>query len=111
MTTRYKPLVLSKYAPAVDTAEYTAAAGIRTMIDKLTAYNGSANTAYLTVRIVPSGATSDASHTMAYRVLAANEATTLPEVVGHAIEAGGSLNFLASAASAIVIRVTGRESS
>jgi hypothetical protein len=61
------------------------------------------------VRVVPSGVTSAAEHTLAYRALAPNEVTTLPEIVGHVIEANGSLNFAASVGSAIVIRVSGRE--
>jgi hypothetical protein len=109
MTTTAKPLVLAKYAANSETTEYTAASGMRTIIDKISAYNGTAGPVALTLKLVPNGGTASASNTMAVKTIAAGVTETYPEVVGQVLEAGGFISVLAGAATSIVIRISGRE--
>lgn len=109
MTVLSKPLVTAKYAANTETTEYTAAAGTRTILDKFTSYNGSASSVLLTIKLVPSGATAGASHVITSKSIAPSETYTFPEVVGHVLEPGGFFSVLAATASAVVIRLSGRE--
>lgn len=104
-----KCLVDSKYAENSETTQYTAASGVRTIIDKFTAYNGTASAATLTVSIVVSGGTVSASKVIVARGIAAGEVYTFPEVVGQVLNAGGFISTIAGTASALVIRASGRE--
>lgn len=104
-----KPLITSKYASNAETTEYTASTGMRTILDKFTGYNGTGGAVTLTVRLVPSGGTAGASNATVSKSLAAGETYTFPEVVGHVLEASGFVSVLASAATSIVIRCSGRE--
>jgi hypothetical protein len=109
MTTTARPLVLSKYAANSETTEYTCPTGTRTIIDKISAYNGTGGSVALTFKIVPNAGTAGASNTLAVKTIAAGVTETFPEVVGQVLEAGGFISVLAGAATSIVIRVSGRE--
>ena len=109
MAVTSKPLVTSQYAANSESTVYTAGTGTRTIIDKLTGYNVSGSAATLTVKLVPSGGTAGASHTIMAKTIAAGDPYTFPEIVGHVLEAGGIISLLASAANAIVVRISGRE--
>lgn len=108
MTTIAKPLITAQYAPNTETTLYTAS-GVRTAIDKFTGTNTSASTTTLAVKLVPSGGTAGASNLLITKTLTAGEAYTFPEIVGHWLEAGGFISVLAGAASAVVVRASGRE--
>jgi hypothetical protein len=43
------------------------------------------------------------------RTIVPNETYTCPELVGHVLEAGGFISTLASAATSLTIRCSGRE--
>lgn len=109
MTVLSKPLVTAKYAANTETTEYTAATATRAILDKFTGYNGSASAVLLTIKLVPAAGTAGASHVIANKSLAADETYTFPEVVGHVLEPGGFVSVLAATASAVVIRLSGRE--
>lgn len=108
MTVTAKPLITAKYASSSENTEYTAT-GVRAIIDKFTGYNESAGALTLTVKLVPNGGSAGASNVIVVRSLAAGETYTFPEVVGHVLESGGLISVLASAATDIVIRCSGRE--
>lgn len=108
MTVTSKPLITSKYAANAETTEYTAV-GVRTIIDKFTGYNGTAGAVTLTIKLVISGGTAGASNITVSRTIAAGVTDTFPEVCGHVLDAGGFVSVLASAATSIVIRSSGRE--
>ena len=109
MSVTAKPIILAKYAENAQTTQYTAT-NCRTIIDKFTATNVSAANATLSINIVPTaGAVGTANLIMKTRAIAPGECYTCPEVVGHSIEPNGIISTLASAASAIVIRSSGRE--
>ena len=110
MTVTAKPLITSKFASNAETTEYTAT-GVRTLIDKFIGYNGTGGAVTLTVKLVPSGGAAGASNTNVVKSLAAGETYTFPEIVGNYLEPGGFISVLASAATSIVIRASGRETS
>ena len=108
MTVTSKPLILSKYAIAGETTEYTAT-GLRTIIDKMTGYNGTGGAVTLTVKLVPNTVAAGASNITVSRAIAAGATDTFPEIAGHSLEPGGFISVLAGAATSIVIRCSGRE--
>lgn len=109
MTVISKPLITAGYASNAETTEYTAGSGVRTIIDKFTGYNGTAGAVTLTVKLVPSGGTAGAANIIVLKSIAAGATETFPELVGHALEPGGFISVIASAATSIVRRATGRE--
>jgi len=109
MAVTAKPIIPAKYAENAQTTQYTAT-NCRTVIDKFTATNVSAGNATLSVNLVPAATASGTTNLiMKTRALAAGECYTCPEVVGHSLEPNGFISTIASAASAIVIRASGRE--
>lgn len=108
MTVTAKCLIESKYAENAQTAQYTAS-GVRAIIDKFTGYNGTAGAVTLTVSLVASGGTASADEIIVSKSIAAGETYTFPELVGQVLNSGGFISTLASAATSIVIRVSGRE--
>lgn len=109
MAVTAKCLLEAKYAENAQTTQYTAGAGIRAIIDKFTAYNGTGGAVTLTVNLVASGGAAGASNVKVAKSIAAGETYTFPELVGHILNAGDFISTLASAATSLVIRVAGRE--
>lgn len=109
MTVTSKPLITAGYVANSETTGYTAASGVRTIIDKYTAYNSDSVSRTLTVKLVPSGVSAGATNVMVVKTLQAGETYNFPEIVGHTLESAGFISELASAASVIVRRATGRE--
>ena len=108
MSVAAKPLISAQFAPATEAAMYTAT-GVRTIIDKFIGYNSSTSPVVLTVRIVIVGGTAGTSNTLIVKSLAAGETYTFPEIVGNVLDIGGFVSVLAGAASALVVRSSGRE--
>ena len=109
MTVTARPLLTAQYAANAETTAYTASAGVRTIVDKFTGYNGTAGAVSLTVKIVPAAGAAAATNVMVVKSIAAGETYNFPEVVGHVLESGGFISVLAGAAASIVIRASGRE--
>jgi hypothetical protein len=110
MTVYVKVLIPAKIAENAQTTQYTAGNNISTIIDKFTATNFSGSAATLSVNIVTSADTSGNQNLIVKtKSLAASETYTFPEIVGQALEPGGFISTIASAASAINIRSNGRE--
>lgn len=110
MTVTAKPLFNPLQAQNAETMQYTTPAGVRTIIDKFTGTNTTAGAVTLTVKLVASGGAASASNTIvSAKTLAAGEAYTFPEVVGHVLNPGDFISTLASAATSITIRASGRE--
>jgi hypothetical protein len=88
---------------------YTAT-GVTAIIDKFTATNYSGTAATISVNLVNSGGTASNSDLIVKtKTLQASETYTFPELVGHVLRPGGFISTLAGTASAINIRVSGRE--
>jgi len=109
MSVTSKPLYTAAYLGSTDTTLYTAGAGVRTILDKVTAYNSDAGALLVAFNIVPNGGAVDASNKIVSKSIASGDTYTFPEVVGHVLESGGVLSGIAASASKVVVRVSGRE--
>jgi hypothetical protein len=102
-------LVPAQTANNTQSTVYTAT-GVTAIIDKFTATNYSALAATISVNLVNSGGTaSNDDLIVKTKTLQASETYTFPELVGHVLRPGGFISTLAGTASAINIRVSGRE--
>lgn len=109
MSVTVKVLVPAKQAEATQTTQYTAA-NCKTIIDKFTVTNTSAANVTISVNLVTNGGSAGASNLIVdARAIAPDETYTFPELVGQALEPGGFISTLASAATSLTIRVSGRE--
>ena len=104
-------LIETQYAPSGVTTLYTVPAGTTTIIDNFSACNGDTGGAHtLTIYIVPSGQTYGAAYAVcsAYSI-AASTAVNVPSMQTQILSAGDFIAVIASAASDIVIRASGRQ--
>ena len=104
-----KALIQSQQLAATTTTYYTAV-NVRTIIDKFTLVNTTAGALTVTVDAVDSGGTAGATERLiSARSIAAGETYTCPEIVGHILNPGDSIQASASAATSITVRASGRE--
>ena len=108
MSIASKCLVEAGYVANAETTAYIAT-GIRTVLDKWTVQNSDLVSHTYTVKLVPSGGTPGASHVMLTKTLVAGEVYTCPEIAGQVLNVGDFISEIASAASVIVRRISGRE--
>ncbi len=109
MTVTTKVLVPAKTVENSQTTQYTAI-NVTTIIDKFTATNYSASAATISVNLVTvSGSASDSNLITKTKTLQASEVYTFPELVGQVLSAGAFISTIAGTASAINMRVSGRE--
>lgn len=110
MSVTAKTLFQALQAQNAETIQYTAPAGTRTIIDKLTGTNTTAAVATLTIKLVASGGAAGVVNTIvSAKTLQPGESYTFPEVVGHVLNPGDFISTLAGTAAAITIRASGRE--
>jgi ATP-dependent protease ClpP protease subunit len=108
MTVTVKPLISAKEMEAAQTTQYTAV-NCTAIIDKFTATNTSASNAVISVNLVASGGTADATNLIVdSRAIAPDETYTFPELVGQVLS---SASFISTAgtATSLTIRASGRE--
>lgn len=109
MTVTVKVLVPAKTAENTQTTQYTAN-GVTAIIDKFTATNYSASAATISVNLVTSaGLVGNSNLITKTKTLQASEVYTFPELVGQILSPGDFISTIAGTASAINIRVSGRE--
>jgi len=109
MTVTVKVLIPAKQAENTQTTQYTAI-NCKTIIDKFTATNTTAGNVTISVNLVTSGGTAGTTNLIVdARSLAADETYTFPELVGQALDSGGFISTVASAATSLTIRANGRE--
>jgi len=109
MTVTVKPLVAAKIVENAQTTQYTAS-GCTAIIDKFTATNYSAASAYISVNLVTSSDTAGNQNLITKtRYLQAGETYTFPELVGQVLTSGGFISTIAGTATVINMRVSGRE--
>jgi hypothetical protein len=108
MTVSVAVLIPSKTAESTQTTQYTST-NVTTIIDKFTAVNYSLTAATISVNLVVfGGAAGNSNLVTKQRTLQPSEAYTFPEIVGHALSSGSFISTIASAASSITIRASGR---
>lgn len=109
MTVTVKVLVPAKTVEATQTTQYTAT-GVTTIIDKFTATNYSVSAATISVNLVTvSGSAGNTNIITKTKTLQASEVYTFPELVGQVLNPGDFISTIAGTASAINMRVSGRE--
>jgi hypothetical protein len=109
MTVTVKVLVPAKIVEAAQTTQYTAN-NVTTIIDKFTATNYSATAASISVNLVTvAGAAGNLNLISKTKTLQPAEVYTFPELVGQVLNPGDFISTLAGTATAINMRVSGRE--
>ena len=109
MTVTVTVLVPAKTAENSQTTQYTAS-GVTAIIDKFTATNYSAAAATISVNLVTGGGSAGNDNLIVKtKTLQPAETYTFPELVGHVLRPSGFISTIAGTASAINIRVSGRE--
>ena len=109
MTVTVKAIVPAKIVENSQTTQYTAT-NVTTIIDKFTATNYGASAASLSVNLVTNGDTAGNQNLVTKtKTLQPSEVYTFPELVGQVLNPGGFISTLASAATTINMRVSGRE--
>jgi hypothetical protein len=104
-----KVLIPPKQAEAAQTTQYTATA-VKAIIDKFTVTNTSIGNVSISVNLVTLSGTAGADNLVIdTRTIAPDETYTCPELVGQVLEAGDFISTLASAATSLTIRCSGRE--
>lgn len=105
MTVTPSALVETGYAANAETTVYTAA--VRTIIDRCTGYG--VGVADLTIKLVPSGGSASAANVVEKKTFAIGDSYSFPAIVGHVLEPGDFISALASAGSAVNLRISGRK--
>jgi hypothetical protein len=109
MTVTVKNLVPSKDVANSQTTQYTAN-GVTTIIDKFTATNYSASAATISVNLVTvAGSAGNSNLITKTKTLQPSEVYTFPELVGQVLNSGDFISTIAGTATAINMRVSGRE--
>jgi hypothetical protein len=109
MTVTVRVLIPAKQAENAQTVQYTAS-NCKAIIDKFTATNTSASNVTISVNLITSGGSAGVSNLIVdNRSIVPDETYTFPELVGQALESGGVISTLASAATSLTIRASGRE--
>jgi hypothetical protein len=109
MSVLVKALIPARQAENVQTTQYTAV-NCKTIIDKFTATNTGAANVTLSVNLVTGGGAAGASNLIVdTRAVAPDETYTFPELVGQVLESDGFISTIASAATSLTIRASGRE--
>ena len=109
MSVLVKALIPAKQAENAQTTQYTAT-NCKAIIDKFTATNTSANNVTISVNLVTGGGSAGVSNLVVdTRSIAPDETYTFPELVGQVLDSGGFISTIASAATSLTIRASGRE--
>jgi len=109
MTVSVKVLVPAKNVEATQVTQYTAT-GVTAIIDKFTATNYSGSAATISVNLVTvSGSAGNSNLITKTKTLQASEVYTFPELVGQVLGVGDFISTIAGTATAINMRVSGRE--
>lgn len=109
MAVQVKVLIAAKNAESSQTTQYTAT-NVTTIIDKFTATNYDTVARTISVNLVTiSGTAGNNNLVVKTKTLLPSETYTFPELVGQVLAPGGFISTVASTASAINIRSSGRE--
>lgn len=109
MSILVKNLVPSVQLGVAIATHYTAT-NVRAILDKVTLSNTTGGAITVDLHLVPNGGSATATNKiLSAKSIGANSTDTCPEVVGHVLEPGGTIQALASAATSVGLRVSGRE--
>jgi hypothetical protein len=103
-------LVQAKQVENSQTTQYTAAATTKAIIDKFTVTNNSAANVKFSCNLVEiSDTPADRNLIVNEREITPEETYNCPELIGHDLDPGDFISTLADTASALTMRVSGRE--
>lgn len=105
MTVTTKTLRQSAYVPSAEADLFVATQ--KTIIDKCQSTAVLAGN--VTLRIVQSGGTPGDEHRQAYKAFNIADSYSWPEIVGQTLEVGDSIRGVSTIASAVTLRLSGRE--
>jgi hypothetical protein len=109
MAVTVKALVPAKTVENAQTTQYTST-NVTTIIDKFTATNYSATAATISVNLVTiAGSAGNNNLITKTKTLQPSEVYTFPELVGQVLNPGDFISTIAGTASAINMRVSGRQ--
>lgn len=109
MAVTLKTLVAPLQMQASQTTQYTAT-NVRTIIDKATVTNTDTSNRTFSVNLVQSGgAAGNANLVIDTKTVVPDETYLCPELVGQVLEPGAFISTLASAATSLTLRISGRE--
>jgi hypothetical protein len=109
MAITVRTLVAPVQMAATQTTQYTATA-VRAIIDKATVTNTDSVARTFGVNLVQVAGSAAASNLIIdTKTVQPDETYTCPELVGHVLEPGAFISTIASAATALTLRVSGRE--
>jgi len=109
MTVTVKTLVAPLQMQATQTTQYTATLA-KALIDKATVTNTDTVNRSFSVNLVQSGGTAgNANLIIDDRTVVPGETYLCPELVGHELDPGAFISTIASAATALTLRISGRE--
>jgi hypothetical protein len=109
MAVTTKVLLDSKQLESTQTTQYTAV-NCRALITKVTIANNDTVNRTVSVNLVPSAGTAGASNRVInVKTIVPGETYLCPELSGQILESGGFVSTIASAASALTIRINGQE--
>ena len=109
MTVTVKVLVAPLQLQNTQTTQYTAN-NCKAIIDKATITNTDTVNRTVSVNLVTSGGSAgNANLVIDDKTIVPGETYLCPELVGQALEPGGFISTIASAATALTFRVSGRE--
>lgn len=109
MTVTVKTLIPPKQMESTQTSQYTATS-VKAIIDKATVTNTDTVNRTFSVNIVQSGGSAtNANLIIDDRAVVPGETYLCPELVGHELDPGAFISTIASAATALTLRVSGRE--
>ena len=109
MTVIVKTLVPPKQMEATQTTQYTAVSA-KALIDKATVTNTDTVNRTFSVNLVQSGgSTGNANLIIDTRTVVPDETYLCPELIGQVLEPGAFISTIASNATSLTLRVSGRE--
>jgi hypothetical protein len=108
MTVTVTNIIPAKQAENAQTTQYTST-NAKTIIDKFTVTNTTAGNVTISVNLVASSDTAaDDNLVIDARAVAPGETYLCPELIGQTLESAGFISTLASAATSLTIRASGR---
>jgi hypothetical protein len=107
MTTTIKAFLEAKFAESSQTTQWSATT--KAIVDKFTATNTTATSQQFKASLVQSGQSAASAPMTVVITIPAGKTYQFPEIVGHPLEAGDFISTIATNASAVAIRIGGRE--
>ena len=109
MAVTVKTLVAPKHMEATQTTQYTAVLA-KALIDKATVTNTDTVNQTFSINLVQaSGSASNSNLIIDTVIVVPGETYHCPEIVGHELEPGAFISTIASSATALTLRISGRE--